>query len=115
MQNPARTTPRAQAWAKLIAREGEEFPLECPNCGGDIWLIAFINEAGPIRKILAHLGEPLAPPPVSPARGPPTDWGELVQTHDERAVFQASPRLFWLRSTFTDSEPCQTRGIREAG
>ena len=24
------------------------------------------------------------------------------------------PRLFWLRSTFTDSEPCQTRGIREA-
>jgi hypothetical protein len=22
---------------------------------------------------------------------PPTDWGELVQVHDERAVFQASP------------------------
>jgi len=28
---------------------------------------------------------------VSPARGPPTDWGELVQVHDDRAVFQASP------------------------
>jgi hypothetical protein len=28
---------------------------------------------------------------VSPARGPPTDWGELVQMHDERAGFQASP------------------------
>jgi hypothetical protein len=25
---------------------------------------------------------------VSPARGPPTDWGELVQAHDERDVFQ---------------------------
>jgi hypothetical protein len=25
--------------------------------------------------------EPLEPPPVSPARGPPTDWGELVQVH----------------------------------
>jgi hypothetical protein len=29
------------AWAKLMARVGEEFPLECPNCGGDIRLIAF--------------------------------------------------------------------------
>ena len=32
-----------------------------------------------------------APPPVSPARGPPTDWGELVQAHDDRDVFQVSP------------------------
>ena len=29
------------AWAKLMARVGEEFPLECPACGGDIRLIAF--------------------------------------------------------------------------
>jgi hypothetical protein len=79
------------AWAKLMARVGEEFPLECPNCGGDIRLIAFITEPGPIRKILTHLGEPLEPPPVSPARGPPTDWCELVQAHDDRAIFQASP------------------------
>ncbi len=40
------------AWAKLMARVGEKFPLECPNCGGDIRLIAFITEPGPIRKIL---------------------------------------------------------------
>jgi hypothetical protein len=79
------------AWAKLMARVGEEFSLACPNCGGDIRLIAFITEPGPIRKILTHLGEPLEPPPVSPARGPPTDWGELVQIHDDRDVFQASP------------------------
>ncbi len=59
-----------------------------PAYGGDIRLIAFINEPGPIRKILAHLGEPLEPPPVSPALGPPTDWGELVQIHDDRDVFQ---------------------------
>jgi hypothetical protein len=32
-----------------------------------------------------------APPPISPARGPPTDWGELVQVHDDRDVFQSSP------------------------
>jgi hypothetical protein len=24
------------AWAKLMAWLGQEFPLECPNCGGDI-------------------------------------------------------------------------------
>ena len=28
------------AWAKLMARVAEEFPLECPNCGGDIRLRA---------------------------------------------------------------------------
>jgi hypothetical protein len=28
-------------WAKLMARMGEEFPLQCPGCGGDIRLIAF--------------------------------------------------------------------------
>jgi len=68
----------------LMARVGEEFPLECPACGGDIRLIAFITDPRPIRKILTHLGEPLEPPPVSPARGPPTDWGELAQVHDDR-------------------------------
>ena len=79
------------AWAKLMARVGEEFPLECPNCGGDIRLIAFITEPGPIRKILSHLGEPLEPPPIAAARGPPTDWGELVQIQDDREAVQVSP------------------------
>ncbi len=77
---PSHNTSRI-AWAKLMARVGEEFPVACPGCGGDIRLIAFITDPGPIRKVLAHLGEPPEPPPVSPARGPPTDWGELVQVH----------------------------------
>ena len=79
------------AWAKLLARVGEEFPLECPNCGGDIRLIAFITEPGPIRKILTNLGEPLAPPPIAAARGPPIDWGELMQVHDGREAVQVLP------------------------
>ena len=33
----------------------------------------------------------LVPLTFSPASGPPTDWGELVQIHDDRAIFQASP------------------------
>ena len=89
-KSPARMTRRAKAWAKLMARVGEEFPLECPACGGDIRLIAFITEPGPIRKILTHLGEPLEPPPIAAARGPPTDWYELLQAQDDRDVFQAS-------------------------
>jgi len=48
-------------------------------------------EPGPIRQILEALGDPLVPPPLSPARGPPTDWGELVQIHDDREAIQASP------------------------
>ena len=31
-------------------------------------------------------------PPIAAARGPPTDWGELVQAHDDRAIFQATDR-----------------------
>jgi hypothetical protein len=79
------------AWAKLLARVGEEFPLACPNCGGDIRLISFITDPGPIGKILTHLGEPLDPPRVSPARGPPVDWGELAQLHRGGEFEQASP------------------------
>jgi hypothetical protein len=59
-----------------MVRVGEKFPL------------GFTPKPGPIRKILTHLGEPLEPPPVSPAHGPPTVWGELVQADDDRALFQ---------------------------
>ena len=34
-------------------------------------IIAFINEASDVRKILDHLGESNQPPRFAPARGPP--------------------------------------------
>ncbi len=37
------------AWAKLMARVGEEVPLECPGCGGDI------RRRGDGRQEPAHL------------------------------------------------------------
>ena len=37
-----------------------------------------------------HLGEPLEPPAMSPARGPPVDWDDLVQTEDDSSLHQAS-------------------------
>ena len=76
---------------KLLARVGEEFPLACPNCGGEIRLISFSTDPEPIRKILLHLGEPMDPPRVSPARGPPVDWGDLVQSHGNGMDAQESP------------------------
>ncbi|MGB7988727.1 MAG: transposase [Candidatus Methylophosphatis roskildensis] len=59
------------AWALLLARIYEVFPLLCPKCGGELRIIAFVTEAVSVRQILAHLGEPTSPPRMAPARGPP--------------------------------------------
>jgi hypothetical protein len=34
-------------------------------------IIAIITKTAPVRRILKHVGEPAAPPRISPARGPP--------------------------------------------
>ncbi|MBL8407374.1 hypothetical protein [Candidatus Accumulibacter contiguus] len=59
------------AWALLLARIYEVFPLLCPRCGGEMRIIAFITDAGAVRDILTHLGEPTSPPRLMPARAPP--------------------------------------------
>jgi hypothetical protein len=58
-------------WAMLLARIYEAFPLSCPICHAQMRIIAFINEAGDVRKILEHIGESAQPPRIAPARGPP--------------------------------------------
>jgi len=58
-------------WAMLLARIYEAFPLSCPICHAQMRIIAFINEAGDVRKILDHIGESSQPPRIAPARGPP--------------------------------------------
>ena len=59
------------AWALLLARIDEVFPLVCPRCGGERRIIAFLTDACAVREILSHLGEPTSPPPIAPAQGPP--------------------------------------------
>jgi hypothetical protein len=52
----------------------EIYPLECPNCGGEMMIISFITEALIIRQILEHLNlwaEKLS-------RNPP-EWGLISE------------------------------------
>ena len=55
----------------LIARIYEVFPLVCPQCGGELTIVAFLTEADPIQRILFYIGEPATPPRIAPARVPP--------------------------------------------
>jgi hypothetical protein len=68
---PLLSGARRYAWALLLARIYEVFPLVCPLCGAEMRIIAFITDASVIRDLLVHLGEPIAAPRVAPARGPP--------------------------------------------
>ena len=49
----------------------EVFPLLCPQCGGQMRIIAFITHSADIRQMLVSLGVQTEPPNISPARGPP--------------------------------------------
>jgi hypothetical protein len=58
-------------WAKLIARIYEVLPLVCPRCKEEMKIISFIEDKETIEKMLTCLNEPIEPPRIAPARGPP--------------------------------------------
>jgi len=59
-------------WARLIQKIYEADPLVCPQCAGPMRMIAFIEQADVIRKILEHLGFWGArPKPIPRANAPP--------------------------------------------
>ncbi len=60
-----------QSWAMLIKRVYEVDPLTCPECGGQMVVVAFIEppQADVIEKILQHCGLWQA----SAARAPPAN------------------------------------------
>ena len=76
-------------WTLLLARIYDQrkslwddvLPLICPKCGGTMKIIAFIDEGEAIREILTYVGEPVDPPLIVPARGPP-----LWETAGDRAA-----------------------------
>ncbi len=46
----------ARNWARLVQKIYEVDPLICPQCQGDMRIIAFIEDAKLIQVILKHLG-----------------------------------------------------------
>ena len=48
-------------------------PLECPNCGGEMKIIALIDERAVIEKILRHLGLWVG---YGASRAPPDETGQ---------------------------------------
>ena len=71
----ARRQARGQCWASLMARTFGFDVLACPRCGGRLRLIALIEEAAVIERILRHLGVPTEIPAPRPARAPPLRQG----------------------------------------
>jgi len=45
-----------KSWARLIKKIYEVDPLVCPKCGGQMRIIAFIEDYKMIKKILDYLG-----------------------------------------------------------
>ncbi|MCX7414596.1 MAG: hypothetical protein NTW36_14295 [Planctomycetia bacterium] len=77
----------------------------CPGAGSQFWAANWVGLGGGQKstrpgangvvelspfEFLDRLAD-LEPPPLAPARGPPTDWGEIVQAHNDRNVFQSFP------------------------
>ena len=87
----ARRHARGQGWASLMARTFGMDVLACPRCGGRLRLIALIEEAAVIDRILRHLGLPTETPAPRPARAPPLLAGVPTRLvgDDEASVFDA--------------------------
>ena len=56
------------SWAKLLKRVFEIDMEYCPNCGGELMIIAAIPEQPVTEKILTHLGLQARAPPRAPVR-----------------------------------------------
>jgi hypothetical protein len=67
--NCAHHRPVRLSWAKLLKCVFELDLKHCPNCGGELKIIAAILEQPVIEKILTHLGLQARAPPRAPARG----------------------------------------------
>jgi hypothetical protein len=66
--NCAHHRPVRLSWAKLLKRVFDLDLEHCPNCGGELKVIAAILEQPVIEKILTHLGLQARAPPRAPAR-----------------------------------------------
>ena len=74
-------------WALLMARSFGYDVLACPRCGGRFRLIALLEDAAVIQRILRHLGLPTEVPQPRPPRAPPIPFGAgVVHLDDDLAT-----------------------------
>jgi hypothetical protein len=76
-----------RSWATLMQRTFGLDVLACPRCGGRLRLIALIEGATVIARILGHLGLPTEVPRPQPARSPPETWFDESMVGDQGDVF----------------------------
>jgi Putative transposase len=60
--------PARMTWARLLRRVFDIDVERCSHCGGSLKIIAAIEDAPVIVRILAHLGLPTRAPPRAPAQ-----------------------------------------------
>ncbi len=89
------TDPATRSWAALMQRAFGFDVLACPRCGHAMRLIALVEQAEVIRRILRHLGEPTEVPAPAPARAPPLIAAEnegLAAADAPGVVYDPDPR-----------------------
>ncbi len=60
---------RKRAWARLLAKVYEVDPFVCPKCGAEMKVIAIIEDADELKRILRHLMKVgRSPPGFDPGR-----------------------------------------------
>jgi hypothetical protein len=64
----AHGAPARMGWARLLKRVFDLDLEHGPQCGGDLKIIAVVEEPAVIVRILTHLGLPARAPPRSPAQ-----------------------------------------------
>ena len=75
----------AYLWADLMRRTFGIDVLDCPRCGGRLRLLALIEHARAVERILRHLGLPTDRPEPRPVRAPP------LQADDPESQLLAAP------------------------
>jgi hypothetical protein len=63
----------------------------CPRCGGRLRLVALIEQASVVQRIVRHLGLPTEVPEPRPARAPP----RLVDASDDQSQDAADFTAAW--------------------
>jgi Putative transposase len=58
-------------WAELLRRVFLVDALDCPRCHGRMRIVAAVTSPDAAERILRHLGENPAPPPIAGPRAPP--------------------------------------------